>query len=211
MKRESVITIFGANGMVGNHLIEQALETDHKLRPFVRDASKFKHTDKENVEVIQGDAFNVEDVEKAVEGVDVIVSCLGNTGKTTIMEKCYQNIIQAATKQDNPPRCIMISSIGLGGSSGFVKFLFSLMLIKEKIADFERADKLVREQTTVPYVLVRASGLLNTKGLGEYRVHDEPTIFWPRFISRADVAKFMLDCVDNKQWDNQAVILVGIK
>ena len=33
---------------------------------------------RENVEVVKGDATNFEDVEKAVSGVDIIVSCLGN-------------------------------------------------------------------------------------------------------------------------------------
>lgn len=160
--------------------------------------------------MVQGDATNYDDVEKAVSGVDIVVSCLGNPPKKIyIMDKAYENILLAASNQPNPPRCLMISSIGIGGSSWLVKFLLQQIGGKEGFADFEKAEKRVLEENDVPFVVIRPAVLTDKKGKGKYRVIPNPTVFFPKFISRSDVAKFFVDCLTDTSFDGTATMIQG--
>ena len=208
---KETVLVFGANGNVGSHFVNQALEADYKIKAFVRSPEKYTLSENPNIELVKGDATNFEDVEKAVSGVDIIVSCLGNPlkKKIYIMDKSYEIIMLAASKQPNPPRCLMISSIGANGSSWFVKFLLQRFNGKEGFADYERAEKRVLEENDIPFVVIRPAGLTDKKGKGEYRVIDKPTVFFPKFISRSDVAKFFVDCLSDTSFDGKAVMIEG--
>ena len=204
------ILVFGANGNVGSHFVNQALEAGYKIKAFVRNPQKYALSENPNVEVVKGDATNAEDVEKAVSGVDIIVSCLGNPNpKTLIMEDAYDNIMLAASNQASPPRCLMISSIGTNGSSWFVKFLLQGFNGKEGFADYERAEKRVFEEKDVPFVVIRPAGLTNKPAKGKYHIIDKPKVFFPKFISRSDVAKYFADCLSDTSFEGKAVMIEG--
>ena len=70
------VLVFGANGQIGSLVVQQALAADYKIKAFVRSPHKFKLSEHSNVEVFKGDATNFDDVEKAIKGVDIVVSCL---------------------------------------------------------------------------------------------------------------------------------------
>lgn len=206
-----VVLVFGANGNLGSHFVNQALEAGYKVKAFLYSAKSYEHANNPNVEVVQGDATNYDNVENAITGVDFVVSCLGNPPKKKIfiMEEAYENIMLAASDQPNPPRCLMISSIGIGGSSWFVKFLLQQIGGKEGFADFEKAEKRVLEEKDVPFVAIRPAGLTNKQGKGKYRMIDKPSVFFPKFISRSDVATFFVDCLTNTSFDGKAVMIEG--
>ena len=208
---EKTVLVFGANGNLGSHFVNQALEAGYKIKAFVRSPEKYTLSDNPNVEVVQGDATHYDDVEKAVLGVDIIVSCLGHPPKKKIyiMNKAYENIMLAASDQPKPPRCLMISSIGIGGSSWFVKFLLQRIGGKEGFADFEEAEKRVLQEKDVPFVAIRPAGLTDKSGKEKYRIINKPTVFFPKFISRTDVATFFVDCLSDTSFDGKAVMIEG--
>lgn len=78
MNNEKKITVFGANGKLGTHVVNQALEAGYKIKAFVRSPEKYTLSETPNVEVVKGDATNFDDVEKSMKGADIVVSCLGN-------------------------------------------------------------------------------------------------------------------------------------
>ena len=209
MDNKKTIAVFGGTGKVGAHFIQLALDAGYNLQVLVRNQSKFNHSDHENVDMIVGDATNMDDVEKTVSGADLVVSCLGGTSKVLIMENSYNNIMSAAAKQAHPPRCIMISSIGMGGSSWVIKIMLTLIGGKAMIDDFERGDKRVREETLVPFVLVRPYALTDKPGTGMYRIIPGKDGTFAKPISRADVALFFLHCIEDNQWDSGPVMLGG--
>jgi putative NADH-flavin reductase len=211
MNKDQTIVIFGANGKMGSLVVKQALEAGYQVKAFIRSPEKYDLAQHLGIEVVRGDATVYEDVEKAIQGADIVISCLGNPpkSKVLIMATAYENIMKAAAEQRKSPRCIMISSIGLGGSSWFVRVLLTMIAGKKSITDFENADQCVREEVKVPFVLVRASGLTDKAGKRTYRVLEQKSVFWPKFISRSDVAKFFVDCLDNTQYDRKAIMLVG--
>ena len=206
------ILVFGATGQIGGIFTEKAIKAGHTVVAFVRNKSKFKFANDSNVEVIEGNATDKDAVTAAMANVDIVISGLGNSPKSKvfILEKAYSNIIEAAEDMANPPRCILISSIGIGGSSPFVKFLLTMIAGKGGIEDFEKAEKQVLNKARkTDYLIVRASGLTNNEEAGEYKVNLNKSIFWPKFISRSDVAQFFLDAVEDKQYDKSAIMLTG--
>lgn len=213
MNKEITVAVFGASGNVGNHFVNQALEAGFKIKAFVRSPKKYSLSDNPNVEVVEGNVTNFTDVERAIKNVDFVVSCLGNVkvnGKyTTIMHTAHDNILKAATKQTKAPRCILISTIGCGGTSWIIKQMLTLFVGKTTFADYEKADKRIREEKTVPFVLLRPYALTDKEGKGKYYVTKKQNGTFLKSISRADVAKFMLDAVTDTQWDGNPGVLLG--
>lgn len=211
MIQQQKIAVFGATGKVGTHFVEQALRAGYQVRACVRNRSKLSQSVAQKVEAFEGDVLNMADVERAVAGIDVVVSCLGNVGKHLIMHTAYNNIMTAAAKQPQPLRCIMISSVGLGGTSWLIKSTLTLIAGKAAIADFEKADKRIREETAVPFVLVRPYALTDKLGSGRYRATQQQNATFMRPIPRADVATFMVDAVADTQWDGALGVQLGGK
>ena len=208
---KQTVLVFGANGKLGTHVVNQALDKGYRIKAFVRNPEKYTLTKGQDIEVVKGNATNYGDVEKAVSGVDIVVSCLGNPlkKKIYIMYKSYETIMLAASKQPNPPKCLIISSIGANGSSWFVRFLLQLFNGKEGFTDYEKAEKRVLDEKNVPFVVIRPAGLTDKKGKGKYSLITKPTVFFPKFISRSDVAKFFVDCLSNTSYDGRAIMIEG--
>jgi nucleoside-diphosphate-sugar epimerase len=213
MNSKPTIAVFGARGSVGNHFVNQGFKAGFNIKAFVRNHKKSSLSDNPNVEVVEGNVTNFGDVELAVAKVDVVVSCLGNVkvnGKyITIIDTAYDNILTAASKQTNVPRCILISSIGCGGTSWVVKQMLTLIGGKKGFADYEKADKRIREEKKVPFVLVGPYALTDKEGKGKYYVTKNQNGTFLKSRSRVDVAKFMFDTVTDKQWDGSPGVLLG--
>jgi len=209
---KQTVLVFGANGKLGTHVVHQALDKGYKIKAFVRNPDKYTLTKGQDIEVVKGDATNITDVKLAMERADVVVSCLGNPPKKEIyiMEKAHSNIMSAASASSTSPRCLMISSIGIGGSSWLVKFLLQKIGGKEGFTDFENAEKRVLEKKNVSFVVIRPAGLTDKKGKGKYSLISKPTVFFPKFISRSDVAKFFVDCLSNTSYDGRTIMIEGI-
>lgn len=210
MAETKTIAVFGANGKVGREFVKMALEAEYSLRAFVRNRASFAHGDDPRVEVIEGDATKADDVARAVAGANVVTSFLGNPGKgVRIMFAATDNIITAAATQTNPPRCLMISSVGVGGSSWLIKGTLILIGGRAGFEDYERAQARVRNDIGVPFVVIRPYSLTDKPATGRYKKIPGRTAHFSKAIPRPDVAKFFLDCVEARSWDGSCVNIGG--
>ena len=210
MGKTITIAVFGASGKVGSHFVNQALDAGYKIKAFVRTPSKYEHSHNPHVELVTGDVTNYQDVEDAIAHADVVVSCLGNVNKKVlIMHSAHDNILAAAAQQSKVPRCILISTIGCGRTSWIIKQMLMFIVGRAGYADYEKADKRVREETSVPFLLIRPYVLTDKAGTGTYHVTKKRNGTFLRTIPRADVARFMLDMVSDSQWDGSPGVLLG--
>lgn len=209
---KQTVLVFDTNGKLGTRVVIQTLDKGCKIKAFVRNPEKYTRTKGQEVEMVKGDATNITDVKHAMEGADVVVSCLGNPPKKGIyiMEKAHSNIMSAASDSSSSPRCLMISSIGIVGSSWLVKFLLQKIGGKEGFTDFENAEKKVLEKKDVSFVVIRPAGLTDKQGKGKYSLITKPTVFFPKFISRSDVATFFINCISDTSYDGKAIMIEGI-
>ena len=72
------ITVFGATGMVGRHVVSQALLKNHFVRAFGRNVHELKDNNK-NLELIKGGVFDTEDIFRSLSGCDAVISVLGGS------------------------------------------------------------------------------------------------------------------------------------
>ena len=76
MTRQSTYLVLGATGGTGKHFVAQALADGHKVRALARSPGKL--TPANNLEVRQGSITDSIDTDRLVEGVDFVVSMLGD-------------------------------------------------------------------------------------------------------------------------------------
>ena len=202
------IALLGATGNVGGHYARLALDAGHSLRALARNPAKLdpiipNGADHPNVIAIAGDATSPDDIANLIKGADVVVSCLGNPTKGVhIMTAAANNVLEVAAKQPEPPRCIFISSVGMGGTSWFIYKVLELMgRDKAGTADYETADQRLRTETTVPVTIVRPYALNDKPPKGTYNATTKSPMHLAKPITRADVAAFLLDATTNPQWD----------
>ena len=193
------VLIIGATGGTGRELVRQALEQGHQVTAFVRKPKKLK-IEHPNLRVVRGNVLDPPSVQAAMEGQSAVVSALGHKRlfwPTRILSRGTQNVLEAMEKS-RVPRFICESSLGVGDTIGRLglpaTLLFVPLMLPFYFWDRVRQEKLIEENTHIDWVIVRPPTLTNGPLRSKYR--HGPNIgnyIWPRFISRADVAEFMLD------------------
>jgi putative NADH-flavin reductase len=68
--------ILGATGGIGLEIVRQAIDRGHQVTAFVRTPGRLKDF-VDRIAVIQGDVLNSAELEQALEGQDVVLSCFG--------------------------------------------------------------------------------------------------------------------------------------
>lgn len=74
------VTVFGATGGIGRHVVDQLLAAGHTVTAYVRTPAKLDHTHPD-LTVVQGELTDAAAVAKAVTGADAVISALGPTLK----------------------------------------------------------------------------------------------------------------------------------
>ena len=197
------IVIFGAAGATGRIVVERALAQGHEVTAFDRLTAPLtiQHP---KLTLIQGDIFNLAQVEVAIAGQDAVISVLGvRPGVTSpVCSEGTKNIIAAMDKL-GIKRFISQSAFAVAALDGEwreVPYLpFILPFFPKVKAMF--ADKVVQEQeilhSDLDWIIVRPAKLTDGPGRGEYKVHDQLLMGPGAKISRADVADFLLKQVDD--------------
>ncbi|MBL0144477.1 MAG: NAD(P)H-binding protein [Chitinophagaceae bacterium] len=101
------ITIFGATGMVGKQLVQQALFRGFKVKAFGRNVFTELDMEQDNLELIKGALFDEKDVYNAVKGSDAVLSCLGGefSGDDKTRSLGMKNIIAQMQKANVKRNC----------------------------------------------------------------------------------------------------------
>ena len=206
--RPLTVALLGATGNVGGHYARLALDAGHSLRALVRNPAKLdpillNGPDRPNVTAIVGDATSPDDMANLIDSADVVVSCLGNPAKGVhIMTAAANNVLEVAAKQPEVPRCVFISSVGMGGTSWVIYKLLELIgRDTAGTADYETADQRLRIETTVSVTIVRPYALTDKPPKGTYTATTKSPMHIAKPITRSDLAAFLLETTTNPEWD----------
>ncbi|MFD1957474.1 NAD(P)-dependent oxidoreductase [Paenibacillus thailandensis] len=80
------ITILGASGRVGQHVLRLALEDGHRVKALARSPEKLAGMSHDRLSVIQGNAVCEKDLKAALEGSEAVVSALSTDGGTALSD-----------------------------------------------------------------------------------------------------------------------------
>lgn len=184
------ITVFGANGGTGRHVVKQALEQGHEVQAVVRDPSSLDLRD-ERLSVERGDVLAPKTLE--VRG-EVVLSGIGarsrNAGR--IASEGTANIL-AAMKRAGVTRIVSISAAPLGkGETAFQRFLYGVLwrAFREVYDNLRRMEAVLAE-SGADWTVMRPPRLTNGARIGRYRTAVNRNV--GNTISRADLAREMLE------------------
>lgn len=77
MSEQKVFLVFGATGQTGRHFVDLALAEGHRVRALVRDPAKLP-VSSPDLEVHQGSITDTPDLDDLLQGVDFVISMLGD-------------------------------------------------------------------------------------------------------------------------------------
>lgn len=199
------IIIFGASGKTGKIVVENALQQKYNVTAFVRDSSKLSISD-ENLTIIEGDAANQEAVAKAIEGQNIVISCLGannGLGKTTVLHEMTINIV-AGMKAHHVQQIIYVASAGIDKEIPGLSGKLMMKMLGNVLKDHRNAVQIIKEN--IPhYTIVRPLGLNDQPFTGSYRETATGIPEKGRRISRADVADFIIRAITDSAYKNQSI------
>jgi putative NADH-flavin reductase len=206
------IVVFGATGRTGRPLIEQALERGHEVVAFARDPTGLPSAirDDERVSVVTGDAADGDDVERAVapdgRPVDAVVSVLGQTagGPDDLLTEAGRHVL-AAMDEHGVERLVTLvgagvreegESVSLGGK---VMGALLKLLARAALEDARDHVETVRASDT-RWTVVRGPRLTEDEHTGEFRHGTDLELGMRDTAARANVAAFMLDCLEDDRY-----------
>jgi nucleoside-diphosphate-sugar epimerase len=114
---ENVVAITGGTGFIGGTLIKRLASTGWQVQALIRPPSSHKQPGDGAVRWIQGALEDGDSLARLVQGADAIVHCAGAVRGATPADFNRINVdgaarlIQAAIKQQPPPRFLLISSL----------------------------------------------------------------------------------------------------
>lgn len=205
------IAVFGATGGTGRQVVEQALTAGHAVVALARDPARLALQDA-RLTVVQGDVLDRSRVDETIAGADVVIVSLGNTANNPdyIVSRGTEVIVDAMTSAGGPRRLIVVSSLGVGESRDQVPFAFKMLMntvLKKAMEDKERQETLVKA-SGFDWIIVRPGGLTNGPATGSYKSGVDVKLTAGQ-VSRADVAAFVLQQLDDDTYLRQAPAITG--
>jgi putative NADH-flavin reductase len=206
------LSIFGATGGTGKQLVEQALVAGNEVVAYVRNPSKLdmKH---EHLTIVQGELSDQTMIESAVNGADAVISVLGPRGqsKSKPITRGMQNIITAMKKR-GVRRLIISSTLSAKDSNDLPEFRAKALVTFVRLTMHAAYEEIVRVSETVrasdlDWTIVRLPMLNNNPKSGKVKVGYLGRKEVGTWISRADVADFILKQVQDTKYLRQAPVI----
>lgn len=199
------IIVFGATGGVGKYVVQQGLDAGLEVTAFVRTPAKLEITH-ENLNVVQGDAFNKEEVSAAISNHDAVVSCLGSSKgmrKSEELQNMTKNIVEGM-KEHNVERIVYTASAGVHKELTGIMGKVIMQLLKNALIDHRAAVGHIQD-AGLNCTIVRPMGLSNKEFTGEYREAASGVPAKSSSIPRADVAHFIIKALKDSSYENTSI------
>jgi len=211
----ALILVIGASRGIGLETVKAALAAGHKVRAFARSAPSIDISDP-NLTKITGDARVRGEVAAAVQGVDAVIYAVGATSLsdllfgTTLFSDSTRALVETM-QGAGVRRLMMVTGAGAGNSRGRINFLYDNLIfplvLQRAYNDKDIAEDIV-EKSGLDWTIARPGGLTNRPATGRYKILNEPKDWRGGFISRGDVANFLVKHLDDATLFGKTPLLV---
>jgi len=198
------VLVIGASRGIGLETVKRAIKAGHSVRALSRSATAIRLHDAK-LEKLEGDALDRDTIERALVGVDAVIQTLGvspapelifsGTRLFSAATRVLVNAMEAGTVR----RLICVTGFGAGDSRGRGGLLYNAALclfLGRVYADKDLQERIIR-RSRLDWTIVRPTILTNGPRTGTYRVLVDPRDWTSGFISRADVADFLVAQIDD--------------
>jgi uncharacterized protein YbjT (DUF2867 family) len=200
------VTVFGAAGGTGRHVVDGLLAAGHDVIVLVRDPQKLGPVPG-RVTVEVGDARDPEVVAHAVAGSQGVISAIGGhgMGRSTAITDAMTTIVAGLP---TGTRLLTVSTVGAGDSASQFPRAVRMtvgVLLRNAIADHNGQERAIMA-SDLDWTIARCVGLTDGPGTGDVHVLTEGTVGGSR-IARADVARWLVANLADGTYSRRAVSL----
>ncbi len=214
------LTIVAATGGIGRQLLEQAIAAGHDVTAVAR-----KPQDLAVARAVAADLASVDPaaLQPAVAGADAVLSALGPRTKADAgVAARGTKVITQAMRAAGVRRIIVVSAAPIGtipspgrphpprhdpGDGFIIRYVADPVVkraLREHYADLARMEDILRAGD-LDWTAVRPPRLTDKPATGRYRTAYGQNLRRGVFISRADVARYMLSALENAETFRQTV------
>ncbi|MEP7256494.1 MAG: SDR family oxidoreductase [Ferruginibacter sp.] len=191
------LIVFGATGLVGKQLVQQALFKGHHVKAFGRNVYTTDYLEPEKLQLVQGALFDEGEVYNAIKGCDAVLSAIGGgydgTDKTRTLG--MKNII-AQMKKAEVKRIIAVGGLGVLNADETTLLIDKDDYPPEYLAvgkEHQKAYELLKE-SGLDWTFVCCPDIINAAPTGSYiTAADYPPVPNNYKINAGDLAMMMLN------------------
>jgi len=194
------ITVFGATGGTGRHVVAQALDAGHRVTAVVRDAARLDVPPRTGLTVVTARLDDRAAVLQAVTDADAVVDALGTrrTGPTTFRADTAR-VVTAAMRDAGVRRLVAVSASGAHttGDSLPIRLLVKPVLgwfLRHEFADMLAMEDVVRA-SGLDWTVVLPPRLTDRPATGRIRRRVGGNVRGSYSMTRADLATAVLQAV----------------
>lgn len=203
-----IISVVAANGRSGKAFVLKALEAGHKVRAGVHSRDlDIKHP---NLEVIKGDATNLDYINKLIAGSNAVACFIGHTRKSApdVQTITIKNILTEMQRQ-NIKRLVSLTGTGARFDLDKIGFIDKIMNTSIKLVDPKRIQDGIDhvdaiKASHVDWTIIRVLKLTNAKAKPFKLSEQGPAKV---FVSRSEVAEAFLNVIEHGSFIGQAPII----
>jgi putative NADH-flavin reductase len=182
--------------------MDEAVGRGLSVRAFARSADTLDATDL--VEPFKGDATSADDVLRALDGVRAVVYALGITERLAMLweeETLFSEttrVLLDAMAQSDVSRLVVVTGFGAGRSKAAMSWVERTghrAILGKPYADKDRQEALI-EASATDWTIARPVILTKGAQTYDYRVLRDPKTWRNGLISRASVAHYLIDAVE---------------
>lgn len=200
------IALFGVTGPLGKKIIEEALSRGIQINALARSPEKLAPYENQ-ITIITGDYFSLEDQEKTLIGADVVISAIGpptgtkNSPNSQLYVESMQTLLELM-KERGMKRFISVS-----GASATVKgekmtlsrkvMRFIMRLTLPKMIQIKDSELKVLKRSPLIFTAIRPPMIVdNLKGQLHISNEKVPSMK----VDSSQLASFILDIIDDAAW-----------
>ncbi|MFE9249864.1 NAD(P)-dependent oxidoreductase [Streptomyces sp. NPDC007088] len=209
------LTVFGATGGVGGHVVRQALAAGHEVTAVVRDPARpaLPGGTDAGLEVVRADMTDAEPLRAAVAGRDAVLSGLGASNNKQALAGVAARLTRTvleAMEAEGTRRLVVVSAAPVAPARPGESLLDRAVLaavgrVLKPVYDDLRAMEAALAASATDWTSVRPPKLTDGPLTGVYRTETGANPPRSRKIARADVAHAMLAVVTDPSTVKQGV------
>jgi putative NADH-flavin reductase len=212
----ATVLIIGASRGIGLEAVKVALKAGHSVRALARSARRIR-VEHPQLEKMAGDALEIATVKRALTGIDVVFQSLGVSVSPEIILKPTRffskatRLLVTAMEETQVKRLICVTGFGAGDSRGRGGLLYNVAfhLLLGRVYDDKDVQERIVRRSKLDWVIVRPVILTDGPKTKAYRALVDPRDWTCGFISRVDVADFLVKQIDGDAFLDKTPVLMS--
>lgn len=209
----AAVLIVGASRGVGLETLKQALQAGHEVQALARSADQIA-IDHPNLHKVAASVLDPGILDTVLPGIDVVITTLG-VAPTVSPVRVYSDTAKAVSKamrHHGIRRLVAVTGMGAGPTRSLGGFLYSQILrpvfLHTIYEDKDREEEIIRS-SDLDWTIVRPGFLTRLPPRGNYRVLTDPNDWEAGFISRSDLAEFLIRQISDKTLLRETPLVIG--